>query len=101
MRHEKFWINEKRTDCKKLNIPQILCSPSLLWQVKQHLEERRRCKVCLYINDKSCIFVLIDNCLYFVKFEERRHRKKIRICRLSKRKVSRLIKEGLYGVSFD
>jgi hypothetical protein len=71
--------------------------PKRLLKLKRYIERRYCAEVCLYIDDKCNIFVLVDGEFFCVSMEGRRpHLRRIRGHRLRK-----LIHCGLYGVEFE
>lgn len=80
------------------NLPiQILNDPYLLRKIFKKVEQRFGPDFCLYINDRSCIYVLYKECLYSVKYSNGH----VRIRKVSPKDSCKIIKNGLYLVTMD
>ena len=87
----------KNKRCVPDCLPKCLRHPKRLLKLKRYIERRYCAEVCLYIDDKCNIFVLVDGEFFCVSMEGRRpHLRRIRGHRLRK-----LIHCGLYGVEFE
>jgi len=90
--------NNKRCvpDC----LPKCLKCPRELLRLKRFLE-KKFCNrtVCLYINDKCGVYVLVDGRFFQVIKREGRHRRP-HLRRIRGHRLRKLIHHGLYGVEF-
>lgn len=91
--------NDRR--CVVEPLPKCLRCPKKLHQLKRCIERKVCQKVCLYINSKCEIFILVGDCKFYrvVVKDDRRH-KKIHLKKIRGHKLRELIKHGLYGVEF-
>ncbi|KAM0672321.1 hypothetical protein CWI42_010710 [Ordospora colligata] len=110
---EKFVITKngeiKGTDNKKCKIdplPRCLKNPKKLYKLKQCIEARfNGMKVCMYVNDKCEIFVVVpkgDACVaYKVIIKGDGRKEKIRLGKqIRGNRLRELKKNGLFGVEF-
>ncbi|KAH9412174.1 hypothetical protein HK407_01g00670 [Ordospora pajunii] len=112
---ERFVISKngeiKGTDNKKCKIdplPRCLKNPRKLYRLKKCIERMlNNTEVCMYINDKCEIFIVVPNgraCVVYkviVKGEGEGRKEKIRISKqIRGDRLRELIKCGLFGVEF-
>lgn len=106
---ERFIINRRgdvvqgnNRRCHIRPLPNCLRCPKKLLRLKRHIE-RRFCdeRVCLYVNDRCEIFVLVDGKFYRVITREHgRRSRKFHLRRIRGRRLRHLIKNGLANVEF-
>jgi len=91
---EIYTGNNKR--CVPSCLPKCLRNPKKLLKLKKYIERKYCKKVCLYINEKCGIFVLVDGKFFSVSQKGKRpHLRRVR-----GHKLRKLIHSGLYGVEF-
>jgi len=112
--------------CVPEHLPPCLRCPKKLFEIKRRIERKVCEKVCLYVNERCEIFVLVGDCKFFrviVKGERRERdehhsrrdehddRRDERHCRdfgrkfclkrIREHKLRKLIRHGLFGVEFE
>ncbi|AFN82405.1 spore wall and anchoring disk complex protein EnP1 [Encephalitozoon romaleae SJ-2008] len=94
-------IRGKNDKCVPEVLPKCLRCPSKVYKLKKRIERDVCQKVCMYINSKCEIFVLIGDCEFYrvIVRENGRHRG-LRLRKVRGHKLKELIKHGLFGVEF-
>ncbi|KMV66735.1 hypothetical protein M970_010650 [Encephalitozoon cuniculi EcunIII-L] len=82
-------------------LPKCLRCPGQLHKLKKHIERKVCQEVCMYINAKCDIFVLVGDCdFYRVVVNDRRRYRNLHLKKVRGHKLRELIKHGLFGVEF-
>ncbi|ADM10934.1 spore wall and anchoring disk complex protein EnP1 [Encephalitozoon intestinalis ATCC 50506] len=93
----------KDKKCIPEPLPECLQCPKNLYKLKSGIEAKVCSEVCMYINSKCEIFVLIGDCDFYkvVMNERRRKQSSFHLKKIRGQKLRELIRQGLFGVEFS
>lgn len=90
------------TELQVRNLPEVLKYPTLLLKIRNKLQKKYYCEVCLYVTDDNKLYADIKSELYYLNcIRYLKKRKQYVLVRINYKKKEELIRKGLHLIIFN
>ncbi|KAG5858912.1 hypothetical protein KMI_10g16120 [Encephalitozoon hellem] len=93
-------IRGRSDKCVPEVLPECLRCPGKIYQLKRRIERDVCQRVCMYINNRCEIFVMVGDCEFYRVIAREGRRRGLHLKKVRGHKLRELIKNGLFGVEF-